>query len=44
VELNAEVSNTWNFVSMSSVRTNVKLSLCLTKHHTMKRYWGNGGI
>jgi hypothetical protein len=22
----------------------VKLSLCLTKHHTMKMYWGSGGI
>jgi hypothetical protein len=22
------------------VKVNVKLSLCLTKHHTMKTYWG----
>jgi hypothetical protein len=22
----------------------VKLSLCLTKHHAMKAYWGSGGI
>jgi hypothetical protein len=22
----------------------VKLSLCLTKHHAMKTYWGSGGI
>jgi hypothetical protein len=22
----------------------VKLSLCLTKHHAMKMYWGSGGI
>jgi hypothetical protein len=22
----------------------VKLSLCLTKHHGMKIYWGSGGI
>jgi hypothetical protein len=22
----------------------VKFSLCLTKHHAMKTYWGNGGI
>jgi len=22
----------------------VKLSLCLTKHHTMKTYWRSGGI
>jgi hypothetical protein len=22
----------------------VKLSLCLTKHHAMKSYWGSGGI
>jgi hypothetical protein len=24
--------------------TKVKLSLCLTKHHAMKTYWGSGGI
>jgi len=23
---------------------NVKLSLCLTKHHAIKTYWGSGGI
>jgi hypothetical protein len=22
----------------------VKLSLCLTKHHAIKTYWGSGGI
>jgi hypothetical protein len=22
----------------------VKLSLCLTKHHSMRTYWGSGGI
>jgi hypothetical protein len=26
------------------VKIKVKLSLCLTKHHTMKTYWGSGGI
>jgi hypothetical protein len=26
------------------VNVKVKLSLCLTKHHTMKAYWGSGGI
>jgi hypothetical protein len=25
-------------------KVEVKLSLCLTKHHTMKTYWENGGI
>jgi hypothetical protein len=25
-------------------KVKVKLSLCLTKHHTMKAYWGSGGI
>jgi hypothetical protein len=25
-------------------KVKVKLSLCLTKHHAMKTYWGNGGI
>jgi hypothetical protein len=26
------------------VNVKVKLSLCLTKHHAMKTYWGSGGI
>jgi hypothetical protein len=27
------------------VKSKVKVkSLCLTKHHTMKAYWGSGGI
>jgi len=26
------------------VKVKLKLSLCLTKHHTMKAYWGSGGI
>jgi hypothetical protein len=26
------------------VKGKVKLSLCLTKHHSMKTYWGNGGV
>jgi hypothetical protein len=26
------------------IKGNVKLSLCLTKHHAMKTYWGSGGI
>jgi len=26
------------------VKVKVKLSLCLTKHHAMKAYWGSGGI
>jgi hypothetical protein len=25
-------------------KSKVKLSLCLTKHHAMKAYWGSGGI
>jgi hypothetical protein len=25
-------------------KVKVKLSLCLTKQHTMKTYWGSGGI
>jgi hypothetical protein len=29
---------------MSKGKGKVKLSLCLTKHHTMKAYWGSGGI
>jgi hypothetical protein len=26
------------------LKGNDKLSACLIKHHTMKKYWGNGGI
>jgi hypothetical protein len=26
------------------VKKKGKLSLCLTKHHAMKTYWGSGGI
>jgi hypothetical protein len=26
------------------VKVKVNLSLCLTKHHTMMTYWGNGGV
>jgi hypothetical protein len=26
------------------VKVNVKLSLCLNKHHATKAYWGSGGI
>jgi hypothetical protein len=25
------------------IKVKVKLSLCLTKHHAMKTYWGSGG-
>jgi hypothetical protein len=28
---------------ISLVKKKVKLSLCLTKHHAMKTYWGSGG-
>jgi hypothetical protein len=28
----------------SKQKVKVKLSLCLTKHHAMKAYWGSGGI
>jgi hypothetical protein len=30
--------------SSSSECLSVKFSLCLTKHHAMKAYWGSGGI
>jgi hypothetical protein len=26
------------------VKVKVKLPLCLTKHHSMKKYWVSGGI
>jgi hypothetical protein len=28
----------------TKVKVKLKLSLCLTKHHTVKTYWGSGGI
>jgi hypothetical protein len=31
-------------VPFNNVYVKVKLSLCLTKHHTMKTYWESGGI
>jgi hypothetical protein len=31
-------------VVFTEVQIKVKLSLCLTKHHAMKMYWGSGGI
>jgi hypothetical protein len=39
-----EQSNIWKVAE--TVKVKVKLSLCLflTEHHTMKAYWGNGGI
>jgi hypothetical protein len=27
-----------------NIKVKVKLSLCLTKYHAIKTYWGNGGI
>jgi hypothetical protein len=32
----------WEDLGIGKVK--VKLSLCLTKHHVMKTYWGSGGI
>jgi hypothetical protein len=37
-----EAGNGTILFSYSQVK--VKLSLCLTKHHAMKTYWGSGGI
>jgi hypothetical protein len=37
----------WNRVDTrleDKVKVKVKLSLCLTKHHAMKAFWGSGGI
>jgi hypothetical protein len=37
--------DTENCVDASvKAKVKVKLSLCLTKHHAMKTYWGSGGI
>jgi hypothetical protein len=35
---------TWHSVLINKVKVKLKLSLCLTKQHTMKTYWGSGGI
>jgi hypothetical protein len=32
------------FIQHPTVKVKVKLSLCLTKCHAMKTYWGSGGI
>jgi hypothetical protein len=34
----------YSSLPLGTVKVKVKLSLCLTKHHTMKTYWGNRGI
>jgi hypothetical protein len=39
----AEVKNVWSLLN-GSIKVKVKFSLCLTKHHAMKTYWGSGGI
>jgi hypothetical protein len=42
----AGLKSRWNqliFIA-DPVSSKVKLSLCLTKHHTLKAYWGSGGI
>jgi len=45
-----EVARGWRRLHNEELRNffpskvKVKLSLCLTKHQTMKTYWGNGGI
>jgi hypothetical protein len=31
-------------MDLVKVNVKVKLSLCLTKHHAMKMYWGSGNI
>jgi hypothetical protein len=31
-------------ICLHVVKVKVKSSLCLTKHHAMKTYWGSGGI
>jgi hypothetical protein len=38
----AEIVDTHTYVRVYNVK--VKLSLCLTKHHAMKTYWGSGVI
>jgi len=45
LELNAYTANSDHHlvrrpVDIVNVKVNVKLFLCLTKHHAMKTYWG----
>jgi hypothetical protein len=39
----AQDKDQWRAV-LNTVMVDVELSLCLTKHHAMKAYWGTGGI
>jgi hypothetical protein len=39
-----EHCNEHSVSSKVKVKVKVNLSLCLTKHHAMKTYWGSGGI
>jgi hypothetical protein len=47
---NSWTAKPWTFVYLYLVssrlfrKVKVKLSLCLTKHHAMKAYWGSGGM
>jgi hypothetical protein len=41
---NGHNSLTKHLTPTHKVKVKVKLSLCLTKHHAMKAYWGSGGI
>jgi hypothetical protein len=34
----------WERKNETKRKVNVKLSLCLIKHHDMKMYWRSGGI
>jgi hypothetical protein len=36
--------NNYMFLGYCGGKVRVKLSLCLTKHHTMETQWGSGGI
>jgi hypothetical protein len=34
----------WEYNFTVNIKVKVKLSLCLTKHHAMKAYWGSESI
>jgi hypothetical protein len=42
--VNFATTKTLPTVQCLHMRNKVKLSLCLTKYHAMKTYWGSGGI
>jgi len=43
-EVTCLVKGTWTICTWRRLKVKIKFSLCLTKQHAMKTYWGSGGI